>query len=614
MKPRDLLAKNLSFIARYCPLAAKVAQPHKRENLSVVITAGNKRPTLQYCRAGALQRLNSRQPREELDRMIGATVKPGRPFVLFGLGDGTILQVFRNYPFSRLIIIEPSLAVLRANLLLHDLAGLLGNEPERVTIIAAPDLDEFRDCFYTADFAGGDFGFAAFIAYRSLTPLHYRLATNFFPDLPGLFAQPGQRAKLLQLAEKFLDPPVGCRIALTAAEFDLTGKSVCLIQLSSIGDVLYTTPVIAGLRARWPGIRLALITEAPMAELMRRLPDLTVIPYRTTTRDSSLFWTAEMDAAAENNISAMLAAAADFAPDVVINLHTSYRSAFLTKWLGRPALGFHVTTGIDCAVAGSEAAHDRWRGILKRGPVRFALSKEEMLLRQAGITENFPVLLPHPPVRRENRIGIMAGSNSPARRWPAEHFAGLIDLLAARHDCRFLLFGASREIPLNRAIIQLVSCPEKVTDYAGKLRLDELPEHIAPCRHFIANDTGLAHLAGALGVPLTVIQGTNLRGGMVYHPNAILACHHNDEAACQSCHAASRCAHAEDRHCLRAITPEHAAALVRDHEAILRGRSTVPADLAADRIGVYFYPPEHFTGTVRVRTGPETGDTPGNRR
>lgn len=111
-------------------------------------------------------------------------------------------------------------------------------------------------------------------------------------------------------------------------------------------------------------------------------------------------------------------------------------------------------------------------------------------------------------------IGLICGSeNTPAKRWPVEHWRALI---AALPEQRFALFGT----PNDRAITDAVAAGfgERVENLAGRTGLVEFAERLRSCALLVANDTGGMHLANALGVPVIGLFGpTNpVRTGPVF--------------------------------------------------------------------------------------------------
>ena len=102
-------------------------------------------------------------------------------------------------------------------------------------------------------------------------------------------------------------------------------------------------------------------------------------------------------------------------------------------------------------------------------------------------------------------IGIHAGAHAPARRWPAERFAVVADHLAQRFGAQIVLTGGPGEEEIAQAVAKRMVAP--ALNVAGQTSLGGLAALIDRLDLFIANDTGPAHLADALGTPSVTIFG-----------------------------------------------------------------------------------------------------------
>jgi len=95
----------------------------------------------------------------------------------------------------------------------------------------------------------------------------------------------------------------------------------------------------------------------------------------------------------------------------------------------------------------------------------------------------------------------------PAKRWPATHFAEL----AARLDAPVVLLGSGKEAALCEDIAAPVNAVRagQCHNLAGKTSLPQALSLIAGSKATISNDSGLMHVAAALGVPQVAIFGSS---------------------------------------------------------------------------------------------------------
>ena len=94
----------------------------------------------------------------------------------------------------------------------------------------------------------------------------------------------------------------------------------------------------------------------------------------------------------------------------------------------------------------------------------------------------------------------------PSKRWPPAHYAALARALHARHGLPIALLGSGKEAALCDEIAALA--PGACRVLAGRTTLDGAMALIAGCRAMISNDSGLMHVAAALGVPQVALFGS----------------------------------------------------------------------------------------------------------
>ncbi|MBW2082386.1 MAG: lipopolysaccharide heptosyltransferase II [Deltaproteobacteria bacterium] len=93
-----------------------------------------------------------------------------------------------------------------------------------------------------------------------------------------------------------------------------------------------------------------------------------------------------------------------------------------------------------------------------------------------------------------------------AKRWPAERFARVADLAVEKWSANILIFGSNKEKAIGSAVEQ--SMRHKALNLCGKTSLKEAIGLLSTCNFFVTNDSGLMHVAAALGVPTLAIFGS----------------------------------------------------------------------------------------------------------
>jgi heptosyltransferase II len=92
-----------------------------------------------------------------------------------------------------------------------------------------------------------------------------------------------------------------------------------------------------------------------------------------------------------------------------------------------------------------------------------------------------------------------------AKRWPAERFAALCDRLAGECGAHVLLFGGPEEEELKNSVKALAAQGAHCTLVSESLKRSAAL--IKRCRLMVSNDSGLMHVAAAVGVPTLGIFG-----------------------------------------------------------------------------------------------------------
>ncbi|MDO8434783.1 MAG: lipopolysaccharide heptosyltransferase II [Candidatus Binatus sp.] len=156
-----------------------------------------------------------------------------------------------------------------------------------------------------------------------------------------------------------------------------------------------------------------------------------------------------------------------------------------------------------------------------------------------------------------------AAAYGPAKEWPAARYGALIDLLASRDDAEVVLVGA----PGERAKCIEVAAATKVGAIvaAGHTTVGELNALLSLCDGFIGNDSGCAHLAGALGIPTLAIFGSTNPARTAPIGNRALVIYRKLE--CSPCLA--RTCRFGHYNCLTQIKPEELAGAMRTLSALI---------------------------------------------
>ena len=104
-----------------------------------------------------------------------------------------------------------------------------------------------------------------------------------------------------------------------------------------------------------------------------------------------------------------------------------------------------------------------------------------------------------------NPLALHPGSGSDRKNWPEPKWAELLRHLTDSSDSDLLLVGG--EVEGERLRRLAAPLPPARSQVAQSLPLAELAHRLAACRAFIGHDSGISHLAAAVGLPCLVLWG-----------------------------------------------------------------------------------------------------------
>lgn len=272
-----------------------------------------------------------------------------------------------------------------------------------------------------------------------------------------------------------------------------------------LGDVVMALPLLRALRAARPDAEITFVAKGAYLPLLEKLG--LADRYRALPKAGGLAYFADFRRAREEFIDCYLLLTNSTRGDLEAWC-TGARQRFglVRRGHPRPLLThrFELPAGYDEAQNHQFAL---WTDFFRH----FGLTQEISLapLSQSAIRT--------PP----SAIGLICGSeNTPAKRWPVEHWR---ELIAALPERRFVLFGTPNDCAITDAVA--AGFGDRVENLAGRTGLVEFAERLRACALLVTNDTGGMHLANALGVPLIGLFGpTNpVRTGPIFaSPTTVL--------------------------------------------------------------------------------------------
>ena len=280
-------------------------------------------------------------------------------------------------------------------------------------------------------------------------------------------------------------------------------NDILVVGPSWVGDMVMSQSLYTWLRETRPGCNIDVLAPAWSEPIIERMPEVRAAINMPVGHG-------KLDLAARRQLGRELRGRYDQA----ILLPNSLKSA-LVPWLA----GIPRRTG--------------WRGEMRYGLLNDMRRLDEEALplmvqrfvalgQEAGAP--IPSTLPPPALRVDTQaaqasaaafaldetaplLALCPGAEfGGAKRWPESHYAEVASHYLQR-GWQVALFGSNNDAAVTSAIREQAGHHEWCLDLAGKTRLAEAVDLLSLADAVVSNDSGLMHIAAALGRPLVVVYG-----------------------------------------------------------------------------------------------------------
>jgi len=321
-------------------------------------------------------------------------------------------------------------------------------------------------------------------------------------------------------------------------------RRLLLIRRERFGDAITMLPAIARARELFPQARITWMLDAAYARFFRCLAVVDEI------------WTVP-------HWRAFLPRWPRF--DLALDFHADLRTLVVGRVQARRLAGFGIRGG------------DFLLDVFPQFPWRDdAATRHVRLVESAAGADPAPVPPPRMPrsiweppryAPSPGYVLVHPGAGQPGKQWPRRNWVALLRRLR-QDNLRVLLTGSVAETVLCRSLAPAAA--GSVEDWSGRTGWESLAALVAGAAAVVAADTGIAHLAQALGTPAVVLFGPNDPAvwGYRHAPYRALA----QPLACSHC-ARARCPRVPAgwvSPCMDAITVESVVAALL---GALRARS-----------------------------------------
>lgn len=322
---------------------------------------------------------------------------------------------------------------------------------------------------------------------------------------------------------------------------------VLVVRFSALGDVVLTLPVLRALRERFPQARIHFLTKRRYAELFSHEPDVSRL----------ITWEEGWGLQALLRLGLSLRR---FRYEILVDLQSSPRSRILSLLIGaRQTVRFRKPVLARSLLV-------EW-GILWLSKTLSVMERYLECLRPLGVSppKAGTSLAISPQAREKARtllglrgwFGMAPGAGVSTKRWMPSGFSGAAKRIHQNTSWDPVFLGGMDEASLAEEIRLTVS--PSALNLCGKLSLMETAAVLENLHLFVTNDTGLMHLACAVGVPVVALFGPTVEefgfsplGGPTARARVI-----SKNLPCRPCHphGPSHC-YVGTHACMRDISPE----------------------------------------------------------
>jgi len=266
-------------------------------------------------------------------------------------------------------------------------------------------------------------------------------------------------------------------------------KRILVIRLSSIGDIILTTPLLRSLAASYPEAVIDYCTKPPFISLLASNPHLSTI-YTTDQQPAGRY---DLVVDLQNNRRSR---------SIVRVLHplrtVQYRKENWKKWL---------LVHLKLDLYGSyRSVVERYRDSLQELSRSGDLQHCE--LYPSSDDEAFANTYFH---TSKKTLALCVGAKHFTKRYPPDKFAVILSLLLEKEPLQVLLLGGKEDASQATELMNSLPdhCQAMVLNLVGRCTLMQTAAILSRCDAVLCNDTGLMHMASAFGKKLFVLFGSS---------------------------------------------------------------------------------------------------------
>jgi len=285
-------------------------------------------------------------------------------------------------------------------------------------------------------------------------------------------------------------------------------QNILIIFLSGIGNFILFIPTLRAIRNKYPD---AIITLLIKQKAVSEIAQMTGI-------DNSMI-SVSADCSVTKRISLRLSLICSLKKkyDLIITTFEAqgWKLAVFVKAInGNLSIGYKTGRWYDCL----------YSRILTFDPDSHEVDRHFMIADFLGATADkkkceicigpkdqqfaHSIMVANGIIDQKLVVGIHPGSSEHLfrKRWLPDRFAQVIDNLSEKYGAQTIIFGGPDEVSLSEKVASLTRVARPIV-LAGETEIRQTAAMIQKCDLFVTNDSGLMHVAVAVGTPTIAIFG-----------------------------------------------------------------------------------------------------------
>lgn len=286
-------------------------------------------------------------------------------------------------------------------------------------------------------------------------------------------------------------------------------RNILVIDFGQLGDVVLSLPALRAIRQRFPDARITVAVGKPANEVVtlsgyadeifevdrvglrdgNKLISIgRIIKFVKRVRQAKFDFVIDLHSLSETNLLGYLSGA----PHRLYSRRPGRSLDYLANFKPRPA-----------AEAKGRHAIDRYLDVIEPLGIQNAARIPVLKTNNTADSAVDTLLKKEKAQSGELLVGLFPGAGHITRRWPLAHYAELADHLIRNQRVKVIVFAGPEEramVPDMRLLFP------STTIFFDRLTIPQLVSAQARLTLMVSNDTGPAHLAAAVGVPVVVIM------------------------------------------------------------------------------------------------------------